>query len=250
MKKYMYQISRILAFVAMLVAVSMLSIGNPKNIPFFILLFAAIFALVYYLTKRSEENQRLGKAGTGTKPITQLLTVVLFVALISILGLLRHGILGFIGWFLVIGGIFSLIYLSVRKHQRHFEIITSTPKNTKVTGIILAIISILLPVIVISFTNIVPVAKAALALSIVLSLIGTLAFVVLICLGLYLINIIGNKTSNLILGYLAIILAALLPGIILLFTSATTTACAVIYIIAIITALLAYFAFNQLVTNK
>jgi len=74
--------------------------------------------------------------------------------------------------------------------------------------------------------------------------------VVLICLGLYLINIIGNKTSNLILGYLAIILAALLPGIILLFTSATTTACAVIYIIAIITALLAYFAFNQLVTNK
>ena len=161
MKKYMYQISRILAFVAMLVAVSMLSIGNPKNIPFFILLFAAIFALVYYLTKRSEENQRLGKAGTGTKPITQLLTVVLFVALISILGLLRHGILGFIGWFLVIGGIFSLIYLSVRKHQRHFEIITSTPKNTKVTGIILAIISILLPVIVISFTNIVPIAKAS-----------------------------------------------------------------------------------------
>jgi len=250
MKKYMYQISRILAFVAMLAGVSMLSIGNPKNIPYFILLFAVIFALVYYLTMRSQANQRSGKAGTGTKPITQLLTVVLFVALISILGLLRHGILGFIGWFLVIGGIFSLIYLSVRQHQRHFEIITSTPKNTKVTGIILAIISILLPVIVISFTNIVPIAKASLALSIVLSLIGTLAFVVLICLGLYLINIIGNKTSNLILGYLAIILAALLPGIILLFTSATTTACAVIYIIAIITALLAYFAFNQLVTNK
>ena len=250
MKKYMYQISRILAFVAMLAGVSMLSIGNPKNIPYFILLFAVIFALVYYLTMRSQANQRSGKAGTGTKPITQLLTVVLFVALISILGLLRHGILGFIGWFLVIGGIFSLIYLSVRKHQRHFEIITSTPKNTKVTGIILAIISILLPVIVISFTNIVPIAKASLALSIVLSLIGTLAFVVLICLGLYLINIIGNKTSNLILGYLAIILAAFLPGIILLFTSATTTACAVIYIIAIITALLAYFAFNQLVTNK
>ena len=143
-----------------------------------------------------------------------------------------------------------LIYLSVRQHQRHFEIITSTPKNTKVTGIILAIISILLPVIVISFTNIVPIAKASLALSIVLSLIGTLAFVVLICLGLYLINIIGNKSTNLILGYLAIILAALLPGIILLFTSTTTTACAGIYIIAIITAVLVYFAFNQLVVKK
>jgi hypothetical protein len=49
---------------------------------------------------------------------------------------------------------------------------------------------------------------------------------------------------------MAIILAALLPGIILLFTSTTTTACAGIYIIAIITAVLVYFAFNQLVVKK
>jgi len=250
MKKYMYQISRILAFVAMLAGVSMLSIGNPKNIPYFILLFAVIFALVYYLTMRSQANQRSGKAGTGTKPITQLLTVVLFVALISILGLLRHGILGYIGWFVVIGGIFFLIYLSVRKHQRHFEIITSTTKNTKVIGIVLALVSILLPLLVINFTNILPATKTSIALTIVLSLITTLAYVVLICLGLYLINIIGNKSTNLILGYMAIILAALLPGIILLFTSTTTTACAGIYIIAIITAVLAYFAFNQLVVKK
>ncbi|MDD3632900.1 MAG: hypothetical protein PHY63_01480 [Candidatus Cloacimonetes bacterium] len=250
MKKYMYQITRILAFIAMLVGVSMLSIGNPKNIPYFILLFAAIFALVYYLTKRSQENLRLGKAGTGIKPITQLLTVVLFVALISIFGLLTHGILGFIGWFVVLGAIFFLIFLSVRRHQRHYEITISTAKNTKIIGIIFFLIAILLPLIVISFTNIIPITKTSIALTIVLSLISILAYIVLICLGLYLINIIGNKTSNQTLGYLAITLAALLPGIILLFTDANTMACAGIYIIAIITALLAYFAFNQLITNR
>ena len=104
--------------------------------------------------------------------------------------------------------------------------------------------------LVINFTNILPATKTSIALTIVLSLITTLAYVVLICLGLYLINIIGNKSTNLILGYMAIILAALLPGIILLFTSTTTTACAGIYIIAIITAVLVYFAFNQLVVKK
>ena len=109
MKNTLFNITRVLAVVVMIGALSLIGAGNPKVLPFSVLFFVAVFAIVYLLNSYAKKNEREGKAGAGAKPIVQLIVVILFVAIVSVLGYLRHGILGYLVMFALIAAVFGLI---------------------------------------------------------------------------------------------------------------------------------------------
>lgn len=243
MKNTLFYGSRILATVIVIAALSFIGIGNPKVVPFFALFFIAVFALVYFLNKGARERDREAKSGSVVGTILQILGLVVFVGVFSALGLI-HGVIGYIIWFLVIAVIVALVYLTVRKRQRHFDIVSSNPSSRNMLGIILAILAIALPLLIIFLGGAVPVAQGKQVLGTVLAIVGILLFIGLVSLALILINKKGDAASNRVLGYVLVIVAAILPGIFVLFVSQDTQAIAGAYMVALITMIFTYLALD------
>jgi len=150
MKISLFYIWRILATVILIAALSLIGIGNPKVVPIFALFFIAIFALVYYLNKQSQTSEREVKSGSALKPVLRIVGLVIFVGAFSLLGLI-HGILGFIVFFAVISLIVALVFLYIRKRQRHFELTTSNPRSKQMLSIVMAALAVLVPLLIIRF---------------------------------------------------------------------------------------------------
>jgi hypothetical protein len=246
MKNFLFNASRILAVILMIGVLSMIGMGNPKAVPLFLLFFIAVFAIIFLLNKYSRQNEREGKAGAGAKPVVQIISVVIFVAIVSILGLLKHGILGFLGWFVVIGAIMFLIYLSIKKRQRHFELFAANPRRKAIVSIIMWLLAIGLPLLLLLSGNLIPAAKENAAMTVIISVVGVLAFIGLISLGLIMVNRQGDNSGKRLLGYILVIIAVILPGIMVLTGSSSSLAFAGAYLAALIAAVLSYFALNMI----
>lgn len=239
MKNTMFNITRILAVAVMIGALSLIGAGNPKVLPFSVLFFVAVFVIVYLLNSNAKKNEREGKAGTGAKPMLQVIAVVLFVAVASILGFMRHGILGYVVMFAVLTIILGLIYLSIKNRQHHFELTASNPLLNKVLSVVMGILAIGLPVLIVLTGKLFKIEPA----TVVITIIASLVFIALIVLALILINRRGGGGPTLI-GYILVILAAVLPGIMVLMATNDSSAFAKTYLAALVAAVLAYFSLN------
>jgi hypothetical protein len=240
MKNTLFNITRVLAVVVMIGALSLIGAGNPKVLPFSVLFFVAVFAIVYLLNSYAKKNEREGKAGAGAKPIVQLIVVILFVAIVSVLGYLRHGILGYLVMFAFIAVVFGLIYLAIKNRQRHFELTSSNPMTKKVLTTVTGILAIALPVIMVLASKL----FKPDAISVIVTIIATLVFIALNVLALILINRKGSLSAS-VIGYILVILAAILPGIMVLMVTNDSGAFAKTYLAALVAAVLAYFSLTQ-----
>ncbi len=240
MKNTLFNITRVLAVIVMIGALSLVGAGNPKALPFYVLFFVAVFAIIFLLNKNAKRIEREGKSGAGAKPVLQIIGVVLFVAIVSILGLLRHGILGYIVMFILLSALLAVIYFAIKNRQRHFELTASNPGIKKLLGVILGVLAIGLPLLVVITSKIYTPA----ALPIIITLVAVLVFIALIVLALILVNRKGDTGSK-VLGYVLLIIAAVLPGIMVLFATRDSSAFAMTYLAALVAAVLAYFALNQ-----
>jgi len=240
MKNTLFNITRVLAVVAMIGALSLIGAGNPKVLPFSILFFVAVFAVVYLLNSNAKKNEREGKAGAGAKPMLQVIAVVLFVAVASILGYLRHGILGYVVVFAVLAAIVGLIFVAIKNRQRHFELTTSKPLLKYVLGGITGILAIGLPAVIVLTGDLFKLE----ATSVIITIVAILVFIALIVLALVLINRKGGLGAA-VAGYVLVILAAVLPGIMVLMVTNDSGAFAKTYLAALIAAVMAYFTFTQ-----
>ncbi len=240
MKNTLFNVTRILAVIVMIGALSLVGAGNPKALPFFILFFVAMFAIIYLLNKSTKKSEREGKSGAGAKPVMQIIGVVLFVAIASIFGLLRHGILGYLVMFALLAAIFAVIYLMQKNRQRHFELTAANPVLKKVMPIVMGILAIVLPLLIVIYGNLFALA----ALPVILSLVAILVFIALIALALILVNLKGKSAGMIVAGYVLLILAAILPGIMVLLVTNDSSAFAMTYLAALVAAVLAYFTLN------
>ncbi|MBW6514214.1 MAG: hypothetical protein K0B87_05605 [Candidatus Syntrophosphaera sp.] len=243
MKNTLFYVTRILATVIVIAALSFIGIGNPKVVPFFALFFIAVFALVYFLNKKARERDREAKSGTFASSILQILGLVVFVGVFSALGLL-HGVIGYIVWFLVVSIIVAAVYLMVRNRQRQFDVVPTSGKGKKAFVAILAVLAVILPLLILIFGGMAPITEGKGGLAVALAIIGTLLFIGLVGYALILINKKGDVSSNRLLGYLLIIIAALLPGILVLFVSKESQTVAVAYIAALVALVASYLALN------
>jgi hypothetical protein len=243
MKNVLFYGSRILLTIILIGLLSMLGIGNPKAVPYFVLFFIAVFAIVYFLNKKANERAREEKSGSVLNTVLQFVGLVIFVGALSLIGLTK-GIIGYIIWFAVIAIIALAIYLSLRNRKQHFELMEVNPRGKNVLIIILAVLSVVVPVLIIRYGGVIPIAAGREVLAVIIPLIGVLVFIALLYLAMILINKKGEAVSNRVIGYLLIILASILPGIMLLFIDADTSSFAGVYLAALVAVILSYFAFD------
>lgn len=220
---------------------SMLGSGQKGNMPFFALFFAALFAIVFLLVRSARNRERSAKSGSALMTIFQILGLILFIAVLSAMGLI-HGIIGYLAWLVVMIAIFGLIFLFVRKQQNHSETSGSSPLASKIVGVALAVLAVLLPFLLIKNGGVVSNAAANPVMVSVLTILAILVFLGLILLALALINKKGSSAPNRYLGYLLVIIAAVLPGVLVLLGDKTSTGFAQTYFAALLAMILAYSA--------
>ncbi len=247
MKNILFYGSRILAAVVLIGLLSMIGVGNPKALPLFILFFLTVFAVVFLLNRQAQQSQRSAKSNPRLMQILQIIGLVVFIAVFSLLGL-NHGIVGYLIWVVVIALVCGLIYSLTRKRQRHSELVSSNPLLARWGGIVSAILAVLLPVLLLRFGGFIPVANGKSLITIALALVGVLAYIALVALILFLINKWGAKSQNRVLGYLLLLFTACVPGVVMLLVNKESYSFAGIYMTALLTAILTYFALDR--TNK
>ncbi len=240
MKNTLFNVSRILAVLVMIGVLSMIGAGNPKILPYFVIFFVVVFGIIYLLNKTAKQGERAGKAGAGANPVIQLIVVVLFVAIASLLGYLRHGIPGYLVVFAALSAILALIYLAIKNRQRHFELTDPSPVRKMILLAVMALLTLGLPLLMVITSDIYEPAFKP----ILLTVIGLLLFITLIAAALILVNRLGGRVYS-VAGYFLVILAAVLPGLFVLMQTNESQAFTTPYLAALITAVLTYLTLNM-----
>lgn len=143
---------KILATVVFIALLSLIGIGNIKILPLFILFFIAVFALIFFLNKTAKARARMEKPESKLGPIFQIIALVVFIAALSALGFI-HGIVGYIIWFVLISAIVALVFILIRKHQRHSDLIKANPLLNLIFGCFLALLAIIVPLLLVHGTT-------------------------------------------------------------------------------------------------
>jgi hypothetical protein len=235
---------RIITIVFVLFIMSLSGLGNSQNLLFFAVFWIIVFFLMYLLIKRSEKSKREEKAGSIFQQILRIGGLILFVAVLSVLGFI-HGIVGYICWFITFSLIIFGILMAIRKRQRHFELVETKPLQNTITSIVLAVLATGLPLLMLVFGSIIPNGAGKSFGGVVLSLIGILIYLGLMGLALLMINKWKDSLMNNALGYVLIIVASILPGAVIVIVSKDTMSLAGVYSAALISLVLAYFALDK-----
>lgn len=238
---------RYLGVLVFLAALTLMGLGNPSNLPFFALFFLIVFAVVFLLVRNSRLKERSDKSGSTAMVVFQILGLILFIAALSLMGLL-HGVVGYLIWLLVITAIFALVFMFVRKQQNHSETMEASPLLKKVFGLVLAILSIILPYLIIKNGQIMDTAANPATQSII-AILAILVFIVLALLAYTLIRKANGQHSKKLLGFILLILAAVLPGIMVMLTDPTKTGFAQAYFAALMAMVLSVIAIERFKTN-
>ncbi len=244
MKNFMFYGLRILAAVALIGILSMIGVGNPKAVPILALFFVIVFGAIFLMNKSAQESQRSAKSGSALLQVMKFVGLAVFIGALSLLGLL-HGPLGYIIWILVISLLFLAIFLRVKNNQRHSDLMPASPVMKKIATLVLGILALLLPVLVVRYGGFIPIAAGKAALAIILTIVATLVFCALIALALFMINKWNDKASNKPLGYLLILLAVIMPGIVVLLITRESMAFTGAYMASLIALVLAFLALDN-----
>lgn len=181
----------------------------------------------------------------------KIIGVLIFILAFSLLGIASGRpamILAYAGFFVVIMGI---IFLFVRKNQRHFEITSQRSRTAgKIIGIIMLLVAIALPAIVVSNMklfelNVEQIGAGILALVTVLAL----ALIAGGIFSVYLINKKGSATLHKIIGYVIIIVISAVPALLVIPHDKTTTGIGSVYYVALLVAVLSWWGLS-LYLNK
>ena len=127
--------------------------------------------------------------------IGKVIGLIVFILALSLMGIASGKpvmILAYAGFFVVV---MFLIFLYVRKNQRHFEIISqANPKVMKVLGILLLLLAIAMPSVIMSNMQIIDTGNAKIGFGFIAAILAiTIALIISGVLGVYLLN---RKDTN------------------------------------------------------
>ena len=181
----------------------------------------------------------------------KIISLIIFILAFSLMGLASGKpimVLAYAGFFAVV---VFVIFLFVKKSQRHFEIISQqSPIMRKILGIVLLPIAILLPVLSVSSFQLFELTMEKISIGIYALIV--LITLVLIGAGIFAVSLInrtsGNKVMK-ILGYLILVVISAVPALMVMPYDKTTVGIGSVYYVAILVAVLGWWGIN-LYLNK
>ncbi len=183
--------------------------------------------------------------------VGKIIGLLIFILAFSLMGVVSGRpimILAYAGFFVVVMGI---IFLFVRKNQRHFEIISQRNQTiSKVIGMVMLLVAIAIPALAISNMQLFELNLEKISVGIIAIIVAiTIALMAGVILGVYLINKKGSTKVNKILGYVIIILLSAVPALLVIPHDKTTTGIGSVYYVAVLVAVLTWWGLS-LYLNK
>ncbi len=181
----------------------------------------------------------------------KIVGLLVFILAFSLMGIASGKpimILAYAGFFIIV---MFLIFLFVRKNQRHFEIISQGNQTlSKVIGIVMVLIAVAVPVLAITNLQFVELGIEALSFGLIAIILGvTLALVAGGVFAVYLMNRAGSTKLHKILGYLIIFILSAVPALLVIPHDRTTTGIGSIYYVTMFVAILSWWGLS-LYLNK
>lgn len=183
--------------------------------------------------------------------IGKFIGLVIFILAFSLMGLASGKpimVLAYAGFFIII---MAIIFMFVKKSQRHFEIISEqNPKLRKILGIAMLLVAIILPVLAIMNMQMFELGVSTIGFGILaITLVATIVLIAGGVLAVSLINNIANSKPKKILGYILLVVLSSVPALLVIPNDRTTTGIGSVYYLAVMVAVLSWWGFN-LYSNK
>ncbi len=181
----------------------------------------------------------------------RIIALLVFILAFSLMGIASGKpimILAYAGFFIVV---MLVIFLFVKKNQRHFEIISEKSRAmSRIIGIVMILAAIALPVFAVANLQLFELGMESIGLvTLALVLIITLVLIAAVILAVSLINKAGGTKVNRIIGYLIVIIASAIPALLVIPTDKTTTGIGSVYYVAMLVAVLSWWGLS-LYSNK
>lgn len=174
--------------------------------------------------------------------IKQIVSLIVFIGALSLMGMVTKQPLMILAYAAFFMAVMAIMYFSMRKHQRHNEISqTNNSLIRKIVGFVLFALAVVAPLLIALRTNVINL-PVDLSLGAAVGMVGgvTVLFIALILFAIYMINVKGNELSQRIIGYVVIIVAAAIPGLLMSRVDGTTTGIGSVYYVAMAVLILAY----------
>lgn len=183
--------------------------------------------------------------------IKQIAWLVIFIAVLSLMGMITGRpimMLGYAAFFLLMS---FIVYLTLRKSQRHFEVVSKSYKNLRIIiAALFMLLAIVAPMLIALRTSVITLPASLTEAAVVGIMLGvTIVFIALSLLAIYLINVKGHSVGNRVIGYASFFVATILPGILISRVDRTTMGIGSVYYVAMAVLILAYNARNLFCTQ-
>jgi len=176
--------------------------------------------------------------------IKQIASLVIFIFVLSLMGMITGRpimILAYAGFFLLMG---VVVYLTLRKRQRHFEVVQSQSKTFRmVLAAVLMLLAIISPLMIALRSSVINLPDEMMMSSVILLMLGSsILFIALVLATVYFVNRKSSTSMQRILGYALFVIAALIPGILISRVDNTPMGIGSVYYVAMAVLILAYNA--------
>jgi len=146
--------------------------------------------------------------------IKQIASLVVFVLVLSLMGMITGRpimMLAYAAFFLAMS---VVIYLTLRKKQRHFEVVQSQNRTIRVIlAAVLMILAIIAPMLIALRSSVINLPAEMTVSTVVMLMLGlSILFIILSLLPVYLINRKDSTVMHRTIGYVVFIIAAMIPG--------------------------------------
>lgn len=176
--------------------------------------------------------------------IKQIASLVVFIFAMSLMGMITGRpimMLAYAGFFLLMG---VVVYLTLRKSQRHFEVIQTQSKTLRlILSAVLMILAIISPMLIALRSSVINLPTEMTVSTVIMLMLGfTILFIALALASVFLINRKNSTLMHRVIGYVLFVIAAIIPGLMMSRVDSTPMGIGSVYYVAMAVLILAYNA--------
>lgn len=184
--------------------------------------------------------------------IRQIISLVVFIGALSLMGMITERPIMIAAYGAVFIAVTVLMYFIINRRQRHFEITqTDSTLLYRIFGIALGVCALGLPLLIVFRSSVIKL-PAELSAGTAAGIVGgvTVAFIALMVLAVHLINTKGKELVMRSIGFILIIIASAIPGLLMSKVDRTTSGIGSVYYVAMAVLILAYNSYSMLFMRR
>jgi len=184
--------------------------------------------------------------------IRQIISLVVFIGALSLMGMITNRPIMIAAYAAVFIAVTVLMYFVINRRQRHFEITqTDSTMLYRIIGIVLGILALGLPLLMVFRSSVIKL-PADLTAGAAAGIVGgvTVAFIALMVVAVHLINTKGQEMVMRTIGFVLIIIASAIPGLLMSKVDRTTSGIGSVYYVAMAVLILAYNSYSMLFMRR